>query len=261
MSAAPVSRARALLQSRRRRSSGFFLAEGAHVIDELLRAGLVPREAFVVDGSLRDDAIALVERLRAAGVAPHVVDARVLRELADTRTPQGIVAVVAEPTPPPRPFDEAGLWLLLDRVQDPGNAGTLLRAAEAFGARGVVALQGTVDLWAPRTVRSGQGAHAHLHLIQHGAGADPAAELGTFLAAGGELWAAETGGDAIYAAPRPPARCMLAVGNEAGGLADDVLARATRRVAVPQHGRTESLNVAMAATVLLSWLARDGDVA
>lgn len=258
---APLSRARKLLQSRNRRRSGQFLAEGPHVVREVLRAGLVPAEVFVSEDVRSDEVATLADELLSMGARVHMLAARELQEIAETRTPQGLVAVVPEPARAEAPFAEPGLWLLLDRVQDPGNAGTLLRAAEAFGARGAVALRGTVDLWSGKTVRAGQGAHFHLQLLQAAPGEDDGAVLDAFRAAGGEIWAAEGSGGSIYDAPPPPALCMVAVGNEAGGLADALAAKADRRVAVPQSGRTESLNVAMAGTVILSWLARGGGAA
>ena len=258
MSAA-LTRARKLTQARHRRKLRHFLAEGAHVLTEALGAGVQPVEAFLCRDSATDETLALARSLRSP---VHEISSRELQEIADTRTPQGLVAVFAEPPEPVAPFASPGLWLLLDRVRDPGNAGTLLRAAEAFGVRGVIALRETVDLWSPRSVRAGHGAHFHLQLLGPGdpdvadAGDSDARRLVAFRAAGGEIWAAETGGDEIYDAPSPPPLCALAVGNEAGGLAAPVLAAAARRVAVPQRGRTESLNVAMAATVLLSWMSR-----
>jgi TrmH family RNA methyltransferase len=252
---APLSRARKLLQSRNRRRSGQFLAEGPHVVREALRAGLAPTEVFVSEDARSDDVQQLADELLSSGVRVHLLAPRDLQEIAETRTPQGIVAVVPEPPPPAEPFAVPGLWLLLDRVQDPGNVGTLLRAAEAFGARGAVALRGTVDLWSGKAVRAGQGAHFHLSLLQAEPGAADTAVLDEFRAAGGAIWVAEASGESIYDAPAPPRLCMVAVGNEAGGVADALAARAQRSVAVPQRGRAESLNVAMAGAVILSWLA------
>jgi RNA methyltransferase, TrmH family len=172
--------------------------------------------------------------------------------ICDTDTPQGIVAVVAMPEAPAAPFAAAGAWLLLDEVQDPGNVGTLLRAAEAFGARGALATEGTADLFSGKVVRSAQGAHFRLTLL-----AAAPATLDAFAAAGGAVWAAAADGESVYAAPRPPALFALALGNESRGVSDAVARRAVRSVAVPQRGRADSLNVAMAGSVLLSWLTRD----
>ncbi len=253
---ASLTRARKLLQSRNRRRSGQFLAEGPHVVREAIRAGLVPLEVFVSEDASSAEVQGIADELLGKGVRVHMLAPRELQEIADTRTPQGLVAVIPEPSPPVDPFGTPGLWLLLDRVQDPGNVGTLLRAAEAFGAKGVLARRGTVDLWSGKTVRAGQGAHFYLSLIQSAPGEDEQDPLDAFIAAGGEIWAAEASGEPLYDAPPPPPLCMVAVGNEAGGLDDDLAAKFARRIAVPQRGRTESLNVAVAGAVVLSWLLR-----
>lgn len=257
MSGYSLSRARRLLQAKHRRGSGLFLGEGPHLLDDALaaasRGGRPPLQVFVRSGTLGAGADAALDRARSAGVPVREVDERELASLADTRTPQGIVAVLHVPDAPAAPFSGLGLWLLLDGVGDPGNAGTLLRAADAFGVSGVVALPGTVDLWAAKTVRAGQGAHLRLVVLQD----DGPARLAEFRAAGGAVWAAERAGVSVYEAPPRPPRLMLALGNEAHGLSSAAADVASLRVCVPQRGPADSLNVAMAGAVLLSWLSRD----
>jgi TrmH family RNA methyltransferase len=256
MSPSPFDRALDLTRPAGRRASGHFLAEGPHVVAEAIEARASVKAVFAAHEAESDEEMAaILQRAHRVGADVHVVPARDLAKLADTRTPQGLIAVVALPDVPADPFAAPGPWLLLDEIQDPGNVGTLLRSAEAFGALGVVAGPGTADLWSGKVLRSAQGAHFRLVLLD----GDVAPHLDAFERAGGELWAATRDGGSVYDVPAPPARVMLALGNEARGLADDVLARARRRVSVPQRGRAESLNVAMAGSVLLSWLsARSG---
>lgn len=245
-----VSRARELLRARNRREAGVFLAEGPHVVADALAEKADVRAVFASHESAeKDDIRSLLERAHAAGADFHVVTGRELLSICDTDTPQGIVAVVAMPRAPERPFAKPGAWLLLDEVQDPGNVGTLLRAAEAFGLTGAMATAGTADLFSGKVVRSAQGAHFRLALLS----AAPET-LDAFAAAGGGLWAAATDGEDVYAAPAPPPFFALALGNETRGVSAAVAARAARRVCVPQRGRADSLNVAMAGCVLLSWL-------
>ncbi len=250
MSSAALTRARHLLHVRHRRAERLFLAEGPHVVRDALDASAPLVELFVAQ-DVADDAevAALRARADAAHAAVHVVAPRELKSISDTETPQGVVAVVRLPDPPRAPFAKAGLWVLLEGVQDPGNVGTLLRAAEAFGASGVYALPGTADLWSGKVVRSAQGAHFRLVLDAR----VDAAEL--FRDAGGELWAATRDGDSVYAAPAPPRLCALVLGSEARGLSDAVLAASARRVSVPHRGAADSLNVAMAGSILLSWIS------
>jgi TrmH family RNA methyltransferase len=250
VTAAAVARARELLRARNRREQGLFLGEGPHVVRDALDAGAVVEAAFASHESAAKPEIGeLLGRADAAGATVYVVTGRELLSICDTDTPQGIVAVLAMPDAPGRPFAAPGTWLLLDEIQDPGNVGTLLRAAEAFGARGALATAGTADLFSGKVVRAAQGAHFRLTLL-------PAApeRLDEFAAARGEVWAAATDGESVCAAPEPPPLCALALGNEIRGVSAAVARRAARRVCVPQRGRADSLNVAMAGSVLLSWM-------
>jgi TrmH family RNA methyltransferase len=251
MSAAAVARARELLRAKNRREEGLFLAEGPHVVEDALHTHADVKAVFASHESVeRPEIAALLTRAAGADATTYVVTGRELLSICDTDTPQGIVAVVGTPEEPANPFAAPGLWLVLDEVQDPGNVGTLLRAAEAFGARGAMASAGTADLWSGKVVRSAQGSHFRLELMS----ATPE-RLDALKAAGGELWAAATDGESVYAAPSPPALCALALGNEVRGVSESLGTRAARRVGVPQRGRADSLNVAMAGSVLLSFLS------
>ena len=167
---------------------------------------------------------------------------------AETESPQGALAIGQIPDRSFAAF--AGLpsftVLVLDAVQDPGNVGTIVRTAAALGATATVALPGTVDLWNAKVVRSGMGTH-FFHPAFHAT----AESLETFLAASGaELWGADAKGELVDARPRP-ARLVLAVGNEGSGLTATIRQRADALVALPIARDVESLNVAVAAGILL----------
>lgn len=250
-----------------RRAAQRFLAEGPHLVGEALAAAAGIDDLFVSFESGADGEIAeLVRRAIDADVRVHRISARQMLRLADTETPQGVIAVVQMPAGPDDPFavsvQQAGaragahaaappLWLLLDGIQDPGNVGTLLRSADAFGVRGVIAGPGTADLWSGKVLRGAQGSHFRLALLA----GDVAPHLDAFARAGGTVWAATKDGASVYDAPAPAGPTVLALGSEARGLSDEVLARAARRVAVPQRGGAESLNVAMAGSIILSWMS------
>lgn len=251
MSATAVARARELLRAKNRREEGLFLAEGRHVVADALTERADIEAVFASHESAAQPEIAeLLTRSDAAMATVYVVTGRELLSICDTDTPQGIVAVVRMPETPAAPFAAPGLWLVLDEIQDPGNVGTLLRAAEAFGARGAMATPGTADLYSGKVVRSSQGSHFRLELFP----ADEA-RLAEFGAAGGVLWASATDGESVYTVDEVPPLCALLLGNEVRGVRAETGARAARRVSVPQRGRADSLNVAMAGSVLLSWLA------
>lgn len=167
---------------------------------------------------------------------------------AETESPQGVLAIAEVPE---RSLDDFVAvnpltLLVLDAVQDPGNVGTIVRTAAALGATATVALPGTVDLWNAKVVRSGMGAH-FFHPAFHAT----AESLETFLdRTGAELWCADAKGDPVGARPRP-SRLALAVGNEGSGLTDATRQRADALIALPIAPNVESLNVAVAAGILL----------
>jgi TrmH family RNA methyltransferase len=226
------------------------VAEGLRTVEELARSplaivGLLASPA--ADATPRG--AALLAALAARGVPVARVDERDFATAADTESPQGILAIAEIPEralPVPAPGGPLRV-LLLDGVQDPGNAGTLVRTAAALGAAATVALPGTVDLWNAKVVRSAMGAHFH-----HAALAtDWPAVLDWLAMHDVALWGADHRGRDVSVVGAPPARLALAVGNEGGGLADAVRTRCDATVAIPIAGAVESLNVAVAAGILL----------
>jgi TrmH family RNA methyltransferase len=243
--------ARDLRRRKARERQGLFVVEGIRAVEELLRARVPVRGALVapqLDATPRG--AALRDALAAAGVTPLEVSDAELASAADTDAPQGVVVVAEQPrrtladlSPAP-----AARYLVLDGLQDPGNAGTLLRTAAALGATATLALPGTVDLWSAKVVRSAMGAAFH-----HPTVSCTWDDLAAFLArAGAPLWGADGAGEPVAAAAAdPPSRLAVAIGNEGAGLSAGVRAHAARLVAVPTTGLVESLNAAVAAAIVL----------
>lgn len=230
-----------------------FLAEGVRVVEELLASSLAV-ESAVISPSLEDTGRgrSLRERLIARVPVESATEAE-LRELADTDTPQGVIAVARMPRPSlPDVLPERAVILVLDAVQDPGNFGTLVRGADAFGAALVLALPGTVDPWNGKSVRAAAGSSFRVPVVQAG--------LDEFVAwctpRGVALWGAEAAGRDV-ASLAAPARVALVLGNEGAGLSPAVRAALSERVAIPIRGAAESLNVAMAGTILMYLLTAD----
>ncbi len=244
--------ARDLRRRRARERHDLFVAEGVRAVEELLGAGLRVR-GLLAAPALRDAerGLALLDFARARGIAVQEVDAADFASAASTDAPQGVLAVAEVPrraladidVAPGRPL------LVLDAVQDPGNVGTMVRTAAAFGAAGVVALPGTVDLWNPKVVRSAMGALFRLPALPA-----PADALASFLRERDvPLWGADMAGEPLGRSAAPP-RVAVAVGNEGAGLTDEVRAMAQRLVSIPIAADVESLNVAVAAGILLHQL-------
>jgi RNA methyltransferase, TrmH family len=249
---------RDLHRRRGRERRGLALAEGVRLVEEALAAGIDVRGAAVslaLEGTPRGSA--LKSALRDRGVVLTEVGPAELDELADTEHPQGVVAVI-EPrswTLADVPAARGAVVLVLDAVQDPGNVGTLLRTALGLGAAGVVALKGTADLTNPKVLRGSMGAAFRLPAIP----AAPEAFLAWAEERGVELWVAAAGGEPAGSraprARRPP--LALVLGNEGAGVGAALEAAARRRVSIPLAPGVESLNVAVAAGILLYEIMRD----
>lgn len=243
-----LTTARDLRRRKARERDARFVVEGVRAVEDLLRspleiAGLLAAPKLI--DSPRGTA--LLAAARGRGIEVVEVGEKEFRSAAETESPQGVLAIARIPS---RSFaDVAGRatlrLLVLDAVQDPGNVGTIIRTAAALGADATVALPGTVDVWNAKVVRSAMGAH-----FVHPAFASSWEELEAFLASSATpLWAADRGGE-----PAPsssPPRLALAVGNEGSGLTPHVRAAAARIVSLPISAAVESLNVAVAAGILL----------
>lgn len=244
---------RALGNRKDRNAEGLFLAEGVRVVEELLDAGLAVRLS-VVSPALEETerGARLVPRLAGAGPIRDVSRSD-LDDLADTSTNQGVLVVAEIPVASLDRVPATGpaTILVLDGVQDPGNLGTLVRSAAAFGCDMAVCLPGTVDPWNPKAVRASAGALFRLPIT-----AERPEALVEWLGVHGFM---ALGADA---AGRPvdrlalSQRTALVMGNEGGGLSGFVRSRMDSLVAVPMAERVESLNVAVAGGILLYLVTR-----
>jgi TrmH family RNA methyltransferase len=248
----PRVRAVAKLAKRHARAeTGRFLVEGPQAVAEAFAF----RPDTVVDlyatTAALDKYPALAQAAAAAGVQPEPVSEHVLDVMSDTVTPQGVIAVCRQFAVSIDELLSAGpkLIAILEEVRDPGNAGTIIRAADSAGADGVILTGRSVDAYNPKVVRSTTGSIFHLPIAQ-GTALDAA--VAKVRAAGLRVLAADVKGDDL-----PEVRSVLAeptawlFGNEAHGLSDESLALADRAVKVPIYGHAESMNLATAASVCL----------
>ena len=265
---APLSgaRARQLLHLRDRKGrvrEGRVLVEGPRAVDTAATAG-AHLEYLVVSEAASPFARGLAGELSARGIDLALESAARFADLCDTENPQGILAVAREPTfDLPEPGEGAAdpadpcLILVLDAVQDPGNAGTLVRSAAAFGVERVIALDGTVDLWNPKAVRASAG-HA-FSIPLHRLSAEAA--LDWLRATAISVVLAEAGGDDIRSLLATSTRrsgrrgLALVIGNEGAGPRPLVAAAAELKVALRLAPGVDSLNAGVAGTVLLWCLA------
>lgn len=242
-----------LRRRRERERRGLFLAEGIRVVEALAGSAL-DIELAVVTEAIADTerGAALLAALDSKTSVRHVPE-HVVSRVAATTTPQDVV--VAARIPERAPDDlapaEHSTVLVMDAVQDPGNFGTLTRSANAFGADAVFSLPGTVDAWNPKAVRAAAGSSFHVPILDTGA-REALAWLRTHEY---RILAADPRGEPVDRVTMHP-RQALVVGNEGAGIGDAVGSAADAWIAVPIGGPAESLNVGVAAGILLYLLTR-----
>jgi TrmH family RNA methyltransferase len=226
-----------------------FVVEGVRAVEELTRSPLRTVGALAAPNiAANPRGTALREWLIARGIEVADVTEGEFESASETETPQGILAIAETPTRSLGHFRAAdpARILVLDAVQDPGNVGTLIRTAAGLAATATVALPGTVDLWNAKVVRSAMGAH-FFHPALHCTWD----ELRLFLHETSiSLWGADARGVPADRATAPR-RLALAVGNEGSGLSDQLRQSSPRLVSLPLAQHVESLNVAVAAGILL----------
>ena len=243
---------RRALRSPERKAGGLIGIEGPHLVEEAMRAGLRFRTLFIVDGN---------GWAHPEGCEVLAVPRAILSSALETETPQPLAALVE---PPNWTWADllggkraAPLVVVLAGLQDPGNLGTILRSAEAFGAAGVVMLPGTVSAWNQKAMRASAGSVFRLPAIQAGVDEcfaqlhDAGVKVLTTVARGG------TSAESVDFS----ASLALLIGNEGSGVPEEIGARADGAITIPCPGPVESLNASVAAGVVLYEASRQRRVA
>ena len=226
------------------RRSGQVWLEGEHLCSALRQCGGLPEQAVLTEAAWQDGAL----RALASGVAKvTVVPPAIFAGISGLESPAAIGFLMAMPVA--GAIDAGAATVVLDRLQDAGNVGSILRSAAAFGVRQVLAIKGTAALWSPKVLRAGMGAHFGLRLIESLEEADLA-----LLAL--PLVATSSHGGAELPDADLPKPCAWVLGHEGQGVSPSLLARCALQVRIPQPGGEESLNVAAAAAVCLYESAR-----
>lgn len=255
-----VREAHKLLRRPAREKAGLFLAEGPQAVREAVAAGPARVVELLTTAAAADRWATILDDAVEAGIPVSTADDAALAALSETVTPQGLVAVCRSLTvdlPAALAGGEPDLVAVLAEARDPGNAGTVIRCADAAGADAVVLTHGSADPQGGKAVRASAGSVFHLPVVSGVPTADAVAALRerglTVLAAdgAGSLDLDEAEDDGLLAGP-----VAWLFGNEAWGLPAEVSALADHVVRVPIYGRAESLNLATAAAVCLYGSAR-----
>ncbi len=240
-----VKRLRSLKDRKQRLESGAFLVEGSVMIFEALKCGLKPFEALC---EAEDDAY---YALKNAGASVYIAEKSAIDSACDTKTPQGVCCSFALPSE--RSVSDADKRIIaLDRVQDPGNAGTVWRTADAAGFDFVLFADGCADMYSPKVQRAAMGSGFRVPAKS----CDLVSELQALKKRGFAIVAAALGGGDLYSQDLRFEKLVLVIGNEAHGISDEILALSDVKIQIPMRGGAESLNASVAAGILMYELTR-----
>ncbi len=246
-----IARVKALIGSRgtkERKSAGQFVAEGLQCAREALVSSRGPRIEtlyLTLSGRTKVETLTNLDSLNIVEVSDEVMKA-----MSETITPQGILAVCAIPNTDLNslPLNGKRKFIYLSEIQDPGNAGTIIRSADAFGIDAIIASPGSVDLYSPKVVRSTAGSLWHTPVFEDVA-------LTELLAMGLQAFTLGANGNIDLPDLKIEKDCVAIFGNEARGLATSQNTDAIEQVRIPMPGNAESLNLSAAATIVMYHLA------
>ncbi|WP_174291857.1 TrmH family RNA methyltransferase [Sphingomonas bacterium] len=244
-----VKYARDLRDKRHRRESGQFLAEGLRILTEARETGRLPRILFYTDQSANHPLVHdLSIAVEAAGGDCIQTGADIIAKLSGKDNPQAVVGIFDEIAATLDDLDRsaAGIWLVAERLRDPGNLGTILRTGDAVGAGGLILIGECVDAFSVEAVRASMGALFTVPVVK----TEWAAFLSWLRGGPGQLIGLSLDADADYRAARYAAPTFLLVGNEAHGMPADYAAACDLLVRLPMLGKADSLNAAVATAVM-----------
>lgn len=231
-----------LHQRKYRNQSEDYLLEGYHLIEEAAKAHAEIKEIFLDKRGLR----LWQEWVENHQFTYYLLSDEAMKALSEQPAPQGIIALVQKSSNFPSDF--SGKWLLLDNVQDPGNVGTIVRTADAAGFDGIFLGQGTADEYSPKVLRSMQGSQFHLPIFS----GDLTEVIAEFQKIDSKIYGTKLDPAAIsYNEAQKNEDFALILGNEGQGVAEDLLQLTDQNLYIPIYGKAESLNVGVAAGILM----------
>ncbi len=240
-----VKRVKSLRDKKHRRQEGLFLAEGLRILTEALDAGIAPKMLWL-SPEMKDHR--LVQPLIEACEDAFLTSADILSKLSGKDNPQAVLGVYQELIQPLATLDrtKADIWIVAERLRDPGNLGTILRTGDAVGAGGLILIDDCTDPFSVEAVRASMGAIFTQAIVQ----TDWRSFIYWLRQGPGQLVGTSLNTDQDYTAPRYAKPVFLLVGNESQGLPQDYEADCDLLVKMPMLGKADSLNAAVATSVM-----------
>jgi TrmH family RNA methyltransferase len=239
---------RSLRDKKARRQAGLFLAEGLRIMAEAREAGSLPAVVACAEGELHPLAAEIVAEAEAAGAEAITVPDEILAKMSGKDNPPLLLGAYRQPRLGLADLDRASadLWIVAEKLRDPGNIGTILRTGDAVGAGGLILVDDSADPFSVEAVRASMGAIFTQKIVQ--------VPWSTFLAwlreGPGQLVGTSLQTDHDYLEPTYEKPCFLMVGNEQAGLPEDYEAECDLLVKIPMHGKADSLNAAVATAIM-----------
>lgn len=237
-----------------RQESGQFMVEGVRFVEEAIMSG-APVKYCLCSEELHGDRVELILGTMAKkNIKVYMVKGELMGQICDTETPQGIAAVIEKKDPDiDRLIEDCDFLILVDRIQDPGNLGTIIRTADAAGAGGVILAEGTVDLYSPKVLRSTMGSIFHVPVVSS---LDIIDTIDKMKSNGFKVYVSSLEAAAAYYQEDYRGRTAIVIGNEANGVDSSIILHADRLVKIPMPGQAESLNAAVAGGILMFEVVR-----
>lgn len=249
-----VKQSRKLKIKKYRQQNNRFVIEGIRSVEEAIESKAHVEYCLCSEALDNERIKALKETAFKKDIKFYTTKSGLVEELCGTETPQGIVAIVEKPNVDLKwLIDSKDFLIIADRLQDPGNLGTIIRTADAAGAEGVVLSQGTVDPYSPKVLRSTMGSIFHVPVISV---PDIYDVIDTMKAKGFTIYVSSLEGNSAYYQESYAGKTVIVIGNEAKGADSEMIMKADRLIKIPMPGMAESLNAAVAGGILMFEVVR-----
>ncbi len=248
---ATIKHVKALQTKKHRDEYGEFIIEGEKLIEEALAYGAALSFAvFSETFTAEEEGMAVFQQLKDRGIPIYAAEERLFKDISETQTPQGVLAVVKKPV-----FDMDALmqsnqlsFVLLDEIRDPGNLGTIVRTADACGLSAVLLLKGCVDIHNGKSVRSTMGSLFHIPVIQN---LDSLTLMDQLKDNGVVTIGADPHSNQSVIELKPMDKYAIVIGNESKGMSSEIEEKLNFSVTIPMPGKAESLNAGIAAAIMM----------